>query len=278
MKKLLLIVSVMLVSVSLACSISGQQAANPVQTQSETGGGEVQPGPTQVSPTSQPETSVVTQVIIVTATPEPTEFPSKPVSIRSGLNSLNSYAMTIHVVNTGPTLQDVSDNKMEIRYSSDQDAQELHQTMRSSSADDPQAEVEEITTYRVRLEQCTVSSGEYQYESISPAQQEMTNVMLEMLDMTPIISNPVLVGAELVNDIETNHFTFKVSGFGASSGAQVLTNQGEYWLAVDGRYIVKYSLMLAMQDSDGQQMGLEVYIEMTQVNQPVEIAMPEACR
>ena len=70
----------------------------------------------------------------------------------------------------------------------------------------------------------------------------MNGLVTSMIGLTPLIDNPVFVAAETVNGIPANHFTFKVSGLGATSGAVVNLNQGDYWLAVDGNYIVKYTL------------------------------------
>ena len=278
MKRSLYIWIAGLVLLALACNMSGQTGSPPEQPQTGTAVSEGQPLPDQPEEQNQSQVIVETQIVVVTATPGPTEIPSKPVSIRSGLNSLNSYAMTVRALNTGPTPQDMSENTVEMRYSSEQDAQETRQVSRSSSADSPEVEEDVMTLYRVGLNQCTESGGEFQVESIPPAQQEMTDLMVEMLDMTPIISNPTYVGPETINDIETNHFTFQISGLGVTSGAQVLTNEGEYWLAVDGSYIVKYSLVLETQDNEGRLMHFEVNIDLTQVNQPVEIVMPEGCK
>jgi len=58
----------------------------------------------------------------------------------------------------------------------------------------------------------------------------------------------------------------------------VNANQGDYWLAVDGRYIVKY--ILIMETSTDPQTNVfheEISIELNQINQPVTIAFPQTC-
>ena len=81
-----------------------------------------------------------------------------------------------------------------------------------------------------------------------------------------------------MNGIPSNHFTFKVSGLGVSSGAQVNANQGDYWLAVDGQFIVKYNLVLETStDPLTDVLHEEISIDLTQVNQPIDISFPQAC-
>ena len=106
----------------------------------------------------------------------------------------------------------------------------------------------------------------------------MKGLITGMIGLTPLIDNPDFVAAETVNGIPSNHFTFKVSGLGASSGAVVNINQGDYWLAVDGQYIVKYILIVeTSMAADSEVLHEEISIEMTQINQPVSIAFPQGC-
>jgi acyl-CoA hydrolase len=100
----------------------------------------------------------------------------------------------------------------------------------------------------------------------------------DMITFTPVIENPKLVAEETVNNILTDHFTFKVSGLGVKSGAEVTTNQGDYWLAKDGSYVVKYSLVTETRGGPNSEIiHLEVHIELTDINQPVTIALPAQC-
>ena len=55
-------------------------------------------------------------------------------------------------------------------------------------------------------------------------------------------------------------------------------NQGDYWLAVDGQYIVKYLLVLETStDPQTNILHAEVSIELNQVNQPISITFPQGC-
>jgi hypothetical protein len=93
-----------------------------------------------------------------------------------------------------------------------------------------------------------------------------------------LIDKPTFVAAETVNGIPTNHFTFKISTLGIKSGAEVTANQGDYWLAVDGQYIVKYTLVAeTVVDSQTNMFHMETLIDVKDINQPVDIAFPQAC-
>ena len=101
----------------------------------------------------------------------------------------------------------------------------------------------------------------------------------KMVDILPMTNDPVFVGEEMVNGVMTNHFTFNVTGLGAESGAEVVASNGEYWLAQDGQYVVKYSVIMETRngpagDPNTQTMHSEFYIEVTDINQPIVITMP----
>ena len=59
-------------------------------------------------------------------------------------------------------------------------------------------------------------------------------------------------------------------------------NNGEYWLAVDGDYIVKYNLSLEIQtaadgSTEAKTGNLEVQLDLTDINQPISISLPDGC-
>jgi hypothetical protein len=255
MKTRLLFALSLLVMLMLACSLSAT------------------PGPDGgASPTAQATTEV-------TSTPTPTPPPDPvPVSFNDGLASLNSYQMTVTFKSVGPDPEKSSTTTIETGRSSDPDASVTHYT---STAVDPGAEpdVSDTTTYRIGNDQCTGSDADgWDWTSNTPAEMEMQGLVTSMIGMTPIIDDPVFVATETVNDIPSNHFSFKVSGLGASSGSVVNINQGDYWLAVDGQYIVKYLLTLEMSEAaNSEVMHQEISIEMHEINQPVSIAFPQGC-
>ena len=98
------------------------------------------------------------------------------------------------------------------------------------------------------------------------------------IGVTPIIEDPTFVGEEMINGVRSNHFTFRIVGLGLTSGAEVTANQGEYWLAVDGQYIVKYDLVAETRTGpDSGILRQEVSIDLSGINQPVNIAFPQGC-
>ena len=111
----------------------------------------------------------------------------------------------------------------------------------------------------------------------------MSTVITSQMDLTLYVEDPLLVGEELVNGIQTHHYQFKVSGLGKKSGAEVTQSSGEYWSAVDGNYLVKYSLILETRsapqgDSAAQVIHSELTYDLSQVNQPITITLPAECK
>jgi hypothetical protein len=269
-----------LVLLALACNVPGNlipQAAQPGDTSAPAQGDQsestAQPAPNdQASSTEAP-------IAIEAPTAEPTAILSEPVSVRAGLSSLNSYILTIGVKSSGPTDKDKSEFTVETSVSQDADASLTTMKTVSSSADNPDANNSENYIYNIKNEQCSGSEGSWSFSTMTPAQKELVDVYKQMIDVTPLIGDPVLVGPENVNGVDTNHFSFKVKGLGVSSGAEVTANQGDYWLAVDGRYIVRYSLVMETRSGPNSEiMHQEIHIELANINQPVpEVVFPQGC-
>jgi hypothetical protein len=204
--------------------------------------------------------------------------PANPVSINEGLGSLNSYQMTVIIKSIGPDPAQSSTTTVETQYSKDTDASYTHINMTAVDTGDGNPNNNDSSIYRIGNDQCSGSGSDWTWTTLSPVQAEMLDITKNMLGITPLIDTPTFVAQETVNGVPSNHFTFKVSGLGVSSGADVITNQGDYWLAVDGQYIVKYILIL--ETSMGPQTDVlheEISIELNQVNQPLNIAFPQAC-
>jgi hypothetical protein len=204
--------------------------------------------------------------------------PAVPVSINDGLASLNSYQLTIVFKSTGPDPAQSSITTIETQHSKDLGASYTHLTMSSIDAAGGDPNNSDSNIYRIGNDQCSGSDQDWSWTSMPPNQAEMLDIITNMLGMSPLIDSPEFVAQETMNDIPSNHFTFKVSGLGVSSGAQVTANQGDYWLAVDGQYIVKYNLILETSlDPQTDVLHEEISIELTQVNQPISIAFPQSC-
>jgi hypothetical protein len=167
---------------------------------------------------------------------------------------------------------------MEIQRSRDTDASYTHMiiTVADKQGGDPNTSDSNI--YRIGNDQCSGSGEDWTWTSLAPNEAEMMDIIKNMLGLTPLIDTPTFVAKETINGISSNHFTFKVSGLGVSSGAVVTANQGDYWLAIDGQYIVKYILILeTSMDPQTNVLHEEISIEMNQINQPINITFPQAC-
>jgi hypothetical protein len=226
--------------------------------------------PAEQAPTETPQASA-------TPSPVPTP-PAEPVSISEGLASLNSYRTILSIKSTGPDADTSSNLVIESQRSNDQEAQYTHITSASIEEGQPSEGDGDSEVYRIGNDECTVSDEEASYTSRAANEAEMMDLALGMFTFSPAIDNPVFVAQETVNGVSTNHFSFKVEGLGVKSGANVTMNQGDYWLAVDGQYIVKYSLIAeTVMDPQTNIVHMETVFEVNDINLPVTIAFPESC-
>jgi hypothetical protein len=209
-----------------------------------------------------------------------TETPPNPVpvSFNDGLASLNSYVMTIIVRSVGPNPAQSNSTQIVNTRSNDADASYTQITSAVVPADGGDPSNSNTSLYKIGNDQCTGNEEEWSWQSSTPEETEMQSLVSSMIGLTPLIDDPVFVAAETVNGIATNHFNFKVAGLGAKSGAIVNINQGDYWLAIDGQYIVKYVLVIEMSKSaNNEVLHEEVSIDVNQINQPVSVVFPQAC-
>jgi hypothetical protein len=255
MKKRMVIFLSILVVLTMACNLArtGSTPLTPASTTQESGNQPVAP--------AQP-----------VGTP-----PASPVSINDGLGSLNSYLMTIMFKTIGPDPAQISTTTVEVKHSKDSDSTHTHLNMVAVPAGGGEPETNENNIYSIGNDQCTGSGEEWDWTSYSADEAEMMDLVKSMLGLTPLIENPTFVAEETVNGIPSNHFSFKVSGLGVKSGAEVKINQGDYWLAVDGQYIVKYLLVIEESTDPAKVLHSEISIDLTQINQPVDIAFPQGC-
>jgi hypothetical protein len=254
MKNRIVIFLLALVVMTLACTLLSPGNPDPTL---QVPGGETPVG-TSPSPIGTPE--------------------SQPVRISDGLASLNSYRITITFISRGPTPEDSSTIVIETQRSQEQDARYTHMTQATVKKGVEASSNQVTELYRIGNDQCSNQDGEWSWTSMAPNQAEMIDLMMNMFDFTPIIDFPNFVAQEEVNGIPSNHFSFSVAGLGVESGAEVTINQGDYWLAVDGQYIIKYSLILeTVVDPQTNIIHMETFIDMNDINQPVNIVFPQAC-
>ena len=270
MKKPLVFIFSIWVITTLACNMPGDSESSPESPGSipDGGGGlvlDVEPG--QPPPAQGGDSPDVVE-----------ETPSQPVSIREGLGSLDSYIIVIEMFFSGPTSWDRSDITVEMQNSDAQDAAFTHYKFITSTEENPEPEEVDSFMYRVGNDQCSGSEDEWELTIMTPAQREMIDIITEMQDITPLIDNPTFVGSETMNGIPSNHFVFQISGLGLTSGVEVTANEGEYWLAQDGQYIVRYSLVMETRGSpDADILRQEILIDLRSINEPVSVSMPPGC-
>jgi hypothetical protein len=212
------------------------------------------------------------------------EIDSKPVGIQEGLGSLDSYKIefSVNTYDSNGSKNDV--NEVIERSIVDGNSHSIT----TETQFDPAADTEESTSvtevYEIGNVTCTTydSGATWTYQSMSDQDKEMMDAFRGMVDLVPVINDPEFVGEENINEMDTNHFTFQVAGLGDTSGSVVNVNEGDYWLALDGNFIVKYQLALELQsaaDDSGEAVisNIDAKIDLTNINQPVPLSLPATC-
>jgi hypothetical protein len=211
-------------------------------------------------------------------------IPSDPIGLRQGLSSLNGYRLTIKMINNGPASQDKSQVIITEESGTDGKSSHVKYETISSSADSPEEKSSINDRYTIGNHQCSFSSdnSEVAISDMDPMAKELLNTWYALIEFVPMVNEPVFIGEEDVNGIRTNHFKFKVNGLGVDSGAEVVSSDGEYWLAKDGQYIVKYFVVIETRsgpagDANTKTMHSELHIEVTDINQNIVITLPANC-
>lgn len=207
---------------------------------------------------------------------------SRPVPLVQGLSGLNSYRLATSIRSTGPTSFDRNDLDMLTDYSSDLDARYARTRTVTSSEEDPEVTEDVTEQYQVGNESCDFSGGEWEYTAMTPVEREVTELFQSVIDFMPVIENPTFVDSVNLNGVMTDHYQFHISGLGAQSGALVTQSDGEYWVAQDGNYLVKYQLVMELRsgpegDATAESAQGEFHIELTEINQPIAISLPADC-
>jgi hypothetical protein len=217
-----------------------------------------------------------------TATPE---INPRPVGIQEGLASLDSYRMHVTLNTSDSTGKYSNIAEFVERSVTDENSYDRLETTSFDPANDSEESTSTQEIYNVGLVTCTSSGDDdWTYDETTDQSKELTDIFKEMIDIVPLIDNPQFVGEETVNGIPANHFTFQVEGIGAKSGAVATVNEGEYWVALDGQYMVKYLLTLevhsaAADSGEDTWNKLEVTIDVTDINSDViDITLPDNCK
>ena len=201
------------------------------------------------------------------------------MSLNDELGILNSFEMKVAFKSSGPGKKQSSSITNTTDYSKDQDARYIQLNSSVTSIGDTSPTNINLQIYRINNEMCSSTEKNiWNWTNLDPGETEMLELTQNIITIAPLIDHPTFVGAETVNGIPTNHFTFKVSGLGVKSGYEVTANQGDYWVAIDGQYIVKYTLVMETHDGTNTKvLHEEISIDVTQINQPVNIAFPVGC-
>ncbi len=85
-------------------------------------------------------------------------------------------------------------------------------------------------------------------------------------------------GAETVDDVAANHYTFDQRAFGLTE--DFVQSTGEMWVATDGGYVLKY-LLTTKGNADYFGEGIEGTLswdyQLSDINQPVPFTLPDDC-
>lgn len=210
------------------------------------------------------------------------EVDPNPVGLQEGLGSLDSYNLTLYMYSddsTG-TLSEITETIERSVVDKNQHTTTVQRSFDPQNDEEENSSIEE--GYMIGNVSCTGSGEEWTYDEMTSQEKEMLYIYKGMVDVLPLIDNPEFVGEETVNGVDTNHFTFKVAGIGDTSGSVATVNQGDYWLAKDGNYIVNYHLKLQVQSAaegsaEAETSNIELAIDLKNINVPITFTLPEYC-
>ena len=130
-----------------------------------------------------------------------------------------------------------------------------------------------------------ISDGQAVYRWLAPdqpCQGEIGNLPVdEILDPSSFlipVRTATKVGSEVINQIQTTHYTFDQNGLNISNPKPDVV--GELWIADQGGFVVKMSLTVAppaKTTGKGKEIGQDWTYEISQVNSIDAITLPQAC-
>lgn len=202
--------------------------------------------------------------------------------ILQGLASLDSFQWSLTATMVGPAALDRSDVSGSGAVDTATDASHQQMTTTDTSADDPEPSTGVTESWTTSETTCDFDGEEYSVEERNPFEADLGSVLSGVFDIVVPAGNAQLVGTEQIAGVSAQHYTFTIEGLGAGSGAQVDANSGEVWVATDGGYLVKYVVNAAMRsgpaaDATAEQYSIALTLELTSVNQPVDVTPPAGC-
>ncbi len=245
---------------------------DPASRQAEPTAAPSQPTATVPQPTAQPTES--------TAAPVATEEADLVLADReSALSQLRSYVATWSLTWTGK--QDGEDQtvawKATQRYTADPEAS--HMIIESTDSLDAEASgVFEIIQIGTQSYMITDEGGEQQCISFSSDDNRFSQNWIGP-DAFGSVRGGRYVGQETVNGIRTKHYRYDEKATGIDMYSRL---SGDIWVAVDGGYAVKDvaewegNLLGAVDETAEEGKGSWTW-ELSEVNQPLEIAAPPDC-
>lgn len=293
-KNIAILVIILVLAFSLACSMTGETQTDSINAatkvaltvaaidqpaaqnpQQPAGENPAQPpaAPGQEPPAQQPPAAQ--------AAP-----PDRPASLQNTIAALDSYKFILKYYQKGKTPKDTT--ILDVNMDSDKDNDAFHavytmQNVIKISDSDAQTEPETQEVWAKDTVSCTKNAdGEYESSKRKDSETSNTKDLLDLLDIMPRIDNPEFIDVQTVNDIPCNHFKFNISNYMADSGWIVTRNEGEYWVAQDGQFLIKYKLFLDARsapegsaNADFIEVSLEEEIQ--NINKPVSVEIPSAC-
>lgn len=249
-------------------SPTAQPATAPSQPEPEATAGSV--------PAAQP-----TQASSSDVGPAPTEDTFEVEKVTEGLGALDSYRAVFSMAFDGSEDGKPVQWTFEMTMEATQDPDASRITYLGSGEED----VSKLSGFEI------VRIGDMQYmkfgegagNCISSSADEQTSEVGELFqpgDILGGLSDARRAGPdEAINGVRARHYTFDEKALLGLTG--LAKAQGEAWVAVDGNYVVKYTLTAEGQDtlfgkanSEGK---LTWTYEVTDINQAIEIAPPADC-
>ena len=206
-----------------------------------------------------------------------------PVALQEGLGSFDTYQLNIFLKYSSSDGSFTEVNEFTERSVIDNNTHSILTNVSYDPKEDSEPNNSTTETYIVGNVTCNGEPDDWEYSEMTSQEKELMDILKGMVDFVPIMDNPVFVGEENVNGIDCNHFTFTVSGIGDTSGSVATINSGDYWLAKDGQYIVKYHLLLEVQSAadgstEAETTSIEASIDLNSVNLPLTFTLPANCQ
>ncbi|MHC1781497.1 MAG: hypothetical protein AB9891_01825 [Anaerolineaceae bacterium] len=289
-KSILLAGIVFILLLTLACSMSEETQPDSVNAATKvalTVAAIDQPaGQQPVAPAAPAGQDAPAAPQAVIPTLAPTLPPSLPTSFQSTFASLDSYTFIMKYNQITKNAADNTIIEMTMNRSEEEDAFHAIYRMQNPiriAESEASSEPQNGEVWSRKDATCSKDEdGKYETQKAESTETDNTKDLIELMDILPRIENPEFVGTETVNDTPCNHFKFKIANYMADSGWLVTRNEGDYWLALDGQYLVKYVLYLdASSAPEGNPKAesnkISLIQELKNINQPIDVSFPAEC-